>query len=71
MTETSTVVTLWSTVTKRGVLGSSGVLVPGTIAKVLKPDGTYAGYNEPGELLVKTPSLALGYSNNPEASVSI
>jgi len=36
-------------------------------ARVLKPDGTYASYNEPGELLVYSPSNALAYFNNEQA----
>ncbi|KAJ7935443.1 amp dependent CoA ligase [Mycena leptocephala] len=48
--------------------GSVGMLLPGVQARVVKSDGTLAGYNEPGELVVKTPSLALGYHKNQEAS---
>ena len=47
---------------------SVGVLVPGIIARVQRADGTYAGFNEPGELIVKTHSMASGYSNNEEAT---
>ncbi|KAF9523890.1 amp dependent CoA ligase [Crepidotus variabilis] len=68
MTETCTAVTIWPITRKRGVSGSSGVLVPGTVAKVLKLDGTWAGYNEAGELLVQTPSAALCYSNDAQAT---
>jgi acyl-coenzyme A synthetase/AMP-(fatty) acid ligase len=42
----------------------SGQLVPGTVARVVKADGSLAAYDEPGELLIKSPSLALGYANN-------
>jgi 4-coumarate--CoA ligase len=42
-------------------------LVHGVVAKVVKDDGTLAGFNEPGELQVKVPSVALGYLNNDEA----
>ncbi|KAJ6584757.1 hypothetical protein B0H19DRAFT_1249695 [Mycena capillaripes] len=45
-----------------------GMLLPGVQARVVKSDGTLAGYNEPGELVVKTPSLAFGYYKNQEAS---
>jgi long-subunit acyl-CoA synthetase (AMP-forming) len=45
-----------------------GLLLPGVRARVVKADGSLAGYNEPGELVVKTPSLFLGYWKNEEAS---
>ena len=47
---------------------SAGVLLPGIVARVQRADGTYAGFNEPGELVVKTQSMASGYSNNEEAT---
>jgi 4-coumarate--CoA ligase len=58
---------MFSTETRIGVPGSSGRLLPGVTARVVKPDGVFAGFGEPGELYVKTPSLALGYWNNEEA----
>ncbi|KAF7346113.1 hypothetical protein MSAN_01838000 [Mycena sanguinolenta] len=48
--------------------GSTGNLLPGVQARVVKSDGTLAGYNEPGELMVKSPSLALGYYKNQQAT---
>jgi len=33
-----------------------------------KPDGTLADFDEPGELVAKTPSLALGYAGNSKAT---
>ncbi|KAJ8495186.1 hypothetical protein ONZ45_g12969 [Pleurotus djamor] len=68
MTETCTAVTMWSTDTKRGPFGSAGQLIPGTVARVEKPDGTLAGLNEAGHLLIKTPSAALCYANNKQAT---
>ena len=47
---------------------SVGVLLPGIVARVQRADGTYAGFNEPGELILKTHSMASGYSNNEDAS---
>lgn len=47
----------------------SGQLLPGIVARVVKPDGSLATYDEPGELIIKSPSLAMGYANNPEALV--
>ena len=49
--------------------GSAGQLIPGIAARVEKPDGTLAEFDEPGELVVRTPSLALGYAGNPGAYV--
>ncbi|KAJ7812607.1 phenylacetyl-CoA ligase [Mycena leptocephala] len=60
------VVSMWSTRSKRGFNG--GELVPGVVARVMKPDGTLCGYNEPGELLLKTPAAALGYFGDEEAT---
>ena len=45
------------------------MLIPGTVARVVKPDGSLASYDEPGELVVKSPSVALGYANNEQAYV--
>lgn len=52
---------------KTGTPGCAGTLLPGVEARVIKADGSEAGFNEPGELLVKMPSLALGYLNNEKA----
>lgn len=51
----------------RDLSGSVGQIIPGITARVEKRDGSLAGFDEPGELVVKTPSLALGYAGNPEA----
>lgn len=67
MTETCTTVTFPRIDQKIGTLGSGGRILPGDVARVLKPDGTFAGHNEPGELFVKGPSMALCYLNNAEA----
>ncbi|KAJ7288508.1 hypothetical protein C8J57DRAFT_1430598 [Mycena rebaudengoi] len=58
MTETCTVTTMWS----------AGQLVPGTVARVVKTDGSLGGYNDVGELVIKSPSNALGYHNNELAT---
>ncbi|KAF7297833.1 Phenylacetyl-CoA ligase [Mycena kentingensis (nom. inval.)] len=68
MTETCTVGSIWGIEKKRGVPGSAGQLLPGGVARILKADGTYGGYNEIGELIWKSPSNALRYHNNPEAT---
>ncbi|KAF7357705.1 Acetyl-CoA synthetase-like protein [Mycena venus] len=65
-TESTGVVSMWPTRTKHGFNG--GELAPGVRARIVKSDGTLAGYNEPGELLLKTPAAALGYFGNEEAT---
>ena len=54
---------------QRELSGSVGRIIPGIAARVEKHDGTLAHFDEPGELVVKTPSSALGYFGNPEAYV--
>lgn len=54
-----------------GVPGSAGRILTNTIAKVVKSDGTLAGYDEPGELVVSGPQMALRYANNEQAYVSL
>ncbi|KAL3418926.1 AMP-binding enzyme [Phlyctema vagabunda] len=67
LTETSTVVC--STSEDDIWFGSSGSLVPGITAKILTPEGTeVTAYNEPGELVVQSPSVVLGYLNNEKAN---
>lgn len=67
LTETATAVTnsspndIW--------FGSSGCLIAGVEAKLLSPEGTeITAYNKPGELLVKAPSVVLGYLNDEKAN---
>lgn len=48
--------------------GSAGILYPGLEARILRSDGSDAEYNEPGELWVKGPTIALGYWNNEKAN---
>ncbi|KAF8628542.1 hypothetical protein AX15_003835 [Amanita polypyramis BW_CC] len=68
MTELCSSAAMFPISRKRGISGSSGVLMPGISARVVKADGTLAGYDEPGELVVKTPSVARGYTNNEIAT---
>ncbi|KAI0274533.1 amp dependent CoA ligase [Russula aff. rugulosa BPL654] len=68
MTETSTSVAMVPLSQKIGTLGCAGQLIPGVRARVVKVDGTLAKAGEPGELVVKTPSLALRYMNNEKAT---
>ncbi len=67
MTETCTATTMWPIEHKRGAFGSGGQLMPGIVARVEKQDGTLAGFDEPGHLVIKTPSVALGYADNESA----
>ncbi|KAF6747808.1 amp dependent CoA ligase [Ephemerocybe angulata] len=50
------------------VPGSTGVLLPGVAARLVKDDGTDAKLNEVGELWIKSDNVALGYYNNPKAN---
>ncbi|KAF5550152.1 phenylacetyl ligase [Fusarium phyllophilum] len=51
-------------------IGSSGSLVPATKAMIIdiETGEEITEYNKPGELLVQTPSLVLGYMNNERAT---
>lgn len=67
LTETSTVVCatapfdIW--------LGSSGSLLPGYTARIITVEGEEINeYGKPGELVVKSPSVVLGYLNNKKAT---
>ncbi|KAM5472439.1 hypothetical protein MauCBS54593_003030 [Microsporum audouinii] len=67
LTETCTVVS--STEISDTWLGSSGCLLPGFEAKVVSPEGVeLTGYDQPGELVVRSPSIVLGYLNNQKAT---
>lgn len=67
MTETATVVC--STSEHDIFPGSSGSLVSGAKAKIIDLDGNeVTSYDTPGELLVQSPSVVLGYLNNEQAS---
>lgn len=67
LTETCTVVC--STNPTDIWFGSSGCLLPGYEAKVLSAEGNeITGYNQPGELCVKSPSVVLGYLKNDKAT---
>lgn len=67
MTETCVVVT--SSTPRDIVLGSSGWLLPGFEALLIDDTGAkITDYNKPGEVLVKSPSVVLGYLNNDTAN---
>lgn len=49
--------------------GSSGSLLPSVQGKIVSIDGKeITGYDQPGELVIKSPSVVLGYLNNPQAN---
>ncbi|KAG2066900.1 acetyl-CoA synthetase-like protein [Suillus decipiens] len=48
--------------------GSAGILVPGVEARVVRPDGSLAGPNEPGMLLIRGDTIVLGYKGNEKAT---
>ena len=67
MTETSTVVL--STAPDDIWFGSSGSLLPAVEARLLSIEGKeITEYDKPGELVIKSPSIALGYLNNEAAT---
>ncbi|KAI9163473.1 Acyl-CoA ligase AFT1-1 [Paramyrothecium foliicola] len=67
MTEASPVVV--STSETDALFGSSGSLIPGTIAKIVDLEGNEVTEHEArGELLVQSPSVVLGYLNNEKAN---
>lgn len=67
LTETCTVVC--STPPHDIWFGSSGSILPGIECKIVTLEGNeVTGYDQPGELLVKSPSVVLGYLNNDKAN---
>lgn len=53
------------------IFPGGGQLLPGIQARVMKADGTLAEYGEPWELVIKGPSMAMEYLDNPEAYVDV
>jgi acyl-coenzyme A synthetase/AMP-(fatty) acid ligase len=67
LTETCTVVC--TTPETDIFFGSSGSLLPGYTAKIISMEGVeITGYDQPGELVVQSPSVVLGYLNNDKAN---
>lgn len=67
LTETATVVC--STPVHDIWTGSCGSLLPLVQAKIVSTEGTeISGYDQPGELVVTSPSVVLGYLNNDKAN---
>ncbi|KAF8315904.1 amp dependent CoA ligase [Clavulina sp. PMI_390] len=79
MTEASSTIAMWpQSAGFNAALGSAGQLLPGWEAKLVKIDlesesgsaspEVLLGYDEPGELFLRGPSLALRYEGNEEAT---
>ncbi|KAJ2925595.1 hypothetical protein H1R20_g11496, partial [Candolleomyces eurysporus] len=68
MTETCTTISAFLADARIGRIGSAGRLLPGIVAKVVKPDGSLAKEGEEGELVIQGPSMSLRYLNNPTAT---
>lgn len=67
MTETCTVVC--STAYDDIDFGSCGSLLPSVEARIVSFEGNdVTGYDQPGELLIRSPSVVLGYLNNDAAN---
>lgn len=69
LTETATTICMMQPGQKMATMGSAGELIPGIVARVVKPDGSLAAEGELGELVVTGPSMAMGYYGNPAAFV--
>lgn len=51
------------------VFGSSGCLIPGFEARIVSPEGKeITTYDTPGELVVRSLSVVIGYLNNEKAT---
>lgn len=48
--------------------GSTGLLLPGMEARIVRDDGSEADFNEVGELWLKSPNVSPGYWNNEQAN---
>ncbi|KAM0343792.1 hypothetical protein ACHAPU_008220 [Fusarium lateritium] len=50
-------------------VGTTGSLLPAARAKIVDPSGQeITDYDTPGELLIQSPTVSLGYFNNPKAT---
>ncbi|KAK7064017.1 4-coumarate--CoA ligase-like 1 [Favolaschia claudopus] len=68
MTETCTTVAILGGRQDMGTVGSAGQILPGIVARVVRPDGSLCKEGEQGELVVTGPAMALGYLNNEAAT---
>ena len=49
-------------------LGTVGPALPGQQIRIVREDGMLAGVDEPGEIQISGPNIALGYLDKPEAT---
>ncbi|KAF5689291.1 phenylacetyl ligase [Fusarium circinatum] len=50
-------------------VGTTGSLLPAAKARIVDPDGKeITDYEKPGELLIQSPTVSLGYFDNPKAT---
>lgn len=68
MTEATCSVTLFAPDEYDPTHASVGYLVANMQAKIVKDDGTEAGYNEEGEALIRGPNIFKGYYRNEAAT---
>ncbi|KAJ7593733.1 phenylacetyl-CoA ligase [Mycena floridula] len=68
LTETCAAISAFPVTQRVGTLGSAGQLLSGSVAKVVKSDGTLAKAGERGELYLRGGQVALGYYDNVEAT---
>lgn len=52
----------------KNVPGSVGILLPGVEARIMREDGSEAGFDEAGELWLRSGGTALGYWKNDAAT---
>lgn len=50
------------------VRGMTGILCPSLEARILRENGSDADYDETGELILRGPTVALGYWNNEKVT---
>lgn len=67
LTETGMCLAIALPLQEKATPGCAGVIVPGVTARIIKTDGAWATFNEPGELIVRAPGSANGYYNNAKA----
>ena len=70
LTETSPVATA-NPYGDRSRLGTVGMPVPGTIAKIIDDEGVELPVGERGELCLKGPQIMLGYWHRPDATAEV